>query len=382
MTMSARWVFPVVTSCGFGNNFFALVRAHLIAESCALEYQTPLWPACTHVRTAPQLGYGLYFPPARHARWRWWFTRWHVAVKKRLGLALWPLLELTKEVSLKAKEFGIVDVGEAFYRYLAARGLDHPERSLTVLVPPGNLSEYAEIRRGRSWLNDLLLQHARTRSLVEKIDAQTRGNFRVALQVRMGDFVERGNVTCDGVPTEPGKIVPGERNVRLPLDWYIRIGLQLRDAGPVSFVLVTDGQIHELKPLIDVLQPIHIIGEPYQDLAGALILARSDLVVCSNSTYCRLAVFLNDRPYIWPADTLYSDSSGDYGYLWRDGGRAVSAEDRDTEDEGVVRRCFALPISFRKLPAGLLRYVRGGGRIPIESGNDLIFREPVLKLRC
>ena len=132
----------------------------------------------------------------------------------------------------------------------------------------------------------------------------------------MKDFVERGQVTVDGVATTNGVVQPGERNVRLPLDWYIRIGLQLREAVDCQFVLLSDGSIDELKPLLNALKPIHLIGEAYQDMADALIMARSDLVICSNSTYCRLALFLNDRPYVWCADTLVRDDSARFGFLW------------------------------------------------------------------
>jgi hypothetical protein len=171
----------------------------------------------------------------------------------------------------------------------------------------------------------------------------------------------------------------GERNVRLPLEWYLRICEQLREVIDCVFVLVSDGTREELAPILNRLAVIHFLGEPYQDLAGALVLAQSDLVICSNSTYCRLAVFLNDKPYIWPADTLYSDTSDRYGYLWRDRGREVTAEDSDMEREEIVRRCFALPLNFTKLPPGLLRYAASKGRAPIECHNDLIYREPVWK---
>lgn len=92
-------------------------------------------------------------------------------------------------------------------------------------------------------------------------------------------------------------------------------------------------------------------------------------------------MFLNDKPYVWPADTLYADDSGDYGYLWRDRGRGVTSEDRAKEGAEIVRRCFALPLGFTRLPAGLLRYAASRGRATIECHNDLIYREPVWKVR-
>lgn len=281
-TVRGRWVIPMVSAMGFGNNIFALTRAHLIAETCGMRFVWPKWPYCPHVRPRTRRGYGLYFPQTSGDRWRWFTTRLNALVAKRIPAWPWPVVVYSRQAYQEALRAGIEDEGDACRRLLQARGLDHPRKRVAVLVEPGDLSEYRGIRKGREWLARVMAAYPRTQCLLDRVTAATAGKFRVGIQIRMGDFVERGRVTVDGVPTRPGIVEQGERNVRLPLEWYLRIGEQLRRAVDCVFVLVSDGTPEELAPLLNRLKVVHFLGEPYQDLAGALVLARSDLVICSN----------------------------------------------------------------------------------------------------
>jgi hypothetical protein len=219
------------------------------------------------------------------------------------------------------------------------------------------------------------MSHADTRKLLMEVEQLTVGRLRIAVNIRMGDFVERGGVTVDGIPTVTGEITEGERNVRLPLDWYTRICSLIREACNCEFILVSDGTRQELQPFLDEISPVNILGVPFQDLVGALLMSRADLTICSNSTYSRFSVFLNDKPYIWCANTLIKDPSGRYGYLWSDGGNPVPASDSSEHD--TIRRCFALGINFSVLPKGLKRYLDSNGELGIEAPADLLYRDPV-----
>jgi len=381
--MAFRAVVPVVHSQGFGNLFNALIRAHLISDSCGLRFYWPRWPIRQRVPWDSGVGlgryrtFGGYFPDRLRDRVVSDLSNWHLRLQRRLHRTLvWPVVEFSRDVAPKGRSHWIEDDGEACRSYLERQGLLDSRRSVTVLVGSGDLSRYRGIRRGRKWLVELMIAHRETRELIDGVEREVGRGFRVGLLVRMGDYVERGETTVDGVRTEPSVIVPGERNVRLPIEWFIRIGEELRRDGPCRFVLVSDGTEEELKPILEAFSPSHVLGKPFQDLAGAVILSRCDLVISSNSTYSRLAVFLSEgRPYIWPAETLYPDDCGRFGYLWNDKGRRPRAD--DWGEGTAVRRCFALSVNFRSLPDGLLRYKASDGMIPVEIVNDLLYREPV-----
>ena len=102
--------------------------------------------------------------------------------------------------------------------------------------------------------------------------------------------------------------------MRLPLEWYTRICRLIRQVCDCNFVLLSDGTGRELSAFLDEFKPVNSLNEPYSDLLDLLLLSKADLALCSNSTYARIGCFLNDRPYIWPADTLVKDPSGRYGY--------------------------------------------------------------------
>lgn len=357
-----RLVFPTVTSCGFGNNVITLAKAHLIAESCQMTYQAPVWPWCEHVKPEVPNGYGYYFPssPADKRRLKWIGLQYRM--QRKLPIKLWPTLEFDRNVYAR---IGIEDVGECCRAWLKEMGLDDPSRSL-VLTTSGMWGQYGGIKRARGWMNDLLLSHEDTRRRLEEIKQRSAGRLRVAVQIRMGDFVPR---------EQAGAIVGGERVVRLPMEWYARLCRLIRQACDCDFLLVTDGQREELEDFLHEFEPIHLLGQNYNDLLGVLLMSHADLVVCSNSTYSRLGVFLNDRPYIWCADTLVPEETGRWGYLWKEDVKPVVA--KGTPDLDAVRRCFALPCDFGELPGGLRRYLASGGTAAIEVGDDLLYHDPV-----
>ena len=117
---------------------------------------------------------------------------------------------------------------------------------------------------------------------------------------------------------------------------------------------------------------------------GLFIMIHSDLVVCSNSTYSRLGCFLNDKPYIWIADTLVKERLGLYGHLWPDGEGPMPAwfkpavkSAKERTDLDAIRRCFAINYDFSALPAGLKCYLASNGTLPIEINDDLFYGESV-----
>jgi hypothetical protein len=363
-----RIAYPTVTNMGLGNNLITVAKAYLIADSCQMTYQPPSWPPNEHVTPPTKDGYGYYFPTTLTDRMRLEVFRQLRRVQQKLKVPVGPPVVLFGRADYD--RLGVVDVGEACAAYLEGRGL-HDSAKSAVVTTSGMWGGYAGIRRARTWLRALLMSHAETRRRFEEIQARTAGRLRVAVNIKMGSYVPMG-----------ARIMEGERCVRLPLEWFTKVSRLIREISDCEFILVTDGTREELAPFLDELRPVHCVGESYTDLLGLLLLIHSDLVVCSNSTYSRLGCFLNDRPYVWIADTLVKDPSGRYGYLWKDNGTPMpkgcskpvpQREDRPAE----VRRCFALRSECSTIPAGLARYVASGATLPIEIEDDVLYGDAV-----
>ncbi len=355
-----RFVYPSVTDCGLGNNLITVAKAYSIAETCKMSYQAPVWPPNQHIKPPTKSGYGYYFPTTLADRARVTIFSYQLRLQNKLSTRLWPPVLYFRRQDYGAT--GVTDVGEACLRHLQTLGLDEFDKSL-VVTTSGMWGGYVGIKRVRDWLSQLLLSHRATATRLEEFEKKLgEGKLRVAIQIRMGDFKPRD-------ASDP--IVPGERVVRLPLDWYVRICRLIRETCDCEFVLVTDGKREALSEFIEEFQPANIIGEPYQDLLGLLLLSRSDLVICSNSTYSRLGCFLNDKPYIWPADTLIKTSTGRYGYLFNN--PLNESPNGHCPGADGVRRCFALSADFKGLPVGLKRYLESCGSVPIEIADDLLY---------
>ncbi len=358
-----RLAYPSITDCGLGNNLITVAKAYSIAERCKLQYQPPVWPPNQHIKPATRNGYGYYFPTTLADQARVTFFSYQLRLQNKLSTRLWPPVIYFRRQDYGAT--GVTDVGEACLKHLRTLGLDESDRSL-VVTTSGMWGGYAGIKQARDWLLQLLLSHSATFTRLEEFEERlAKPKLRVAVQIRMGDFRPRDS-------SDP--IVPGERVVRLPLEWYARVCRLIRETCDCEFVLVTDGTRDELSDFMEEFRPANIIGEPYQDLLGLLLLSRSDLVICSNSTYSRLGCFLNDKPYIWPADTLIKSSTGQYGYLFNN--PLNEQPNGHRPDADGVRRCFAMSVEFRDLPPGLRRYLESRGSAPIEIADDLLYYQP------
>jgi hypothetical protein len=364
-----RFVYPTVTTNGFGNNVITLAKAFLISQSCRMTYLPPLWPPTVHVPGSKN-GYGYYFPSTLTDRGRLRAFESLFRVSRKLGVRLWPPMVLFDRTDYEQTQ--VEDAGDACLAYLKTLGLEDATRPV-VVTTGGMWGGYGAIRRARSWIEQLLLSHPQTRKCLANIEESLGTRLRIGVHLRMGDFLSPSAAQADR---------QGERVVRLPLNWVSRVCREIRKICNCEILLVTDGTREELLPFLEEFDPIHLIGQPFSALLGLLLLSRSHLVVCSNSTYSRVACFLNDRPYIWFADTLVRDSSGRHGYLWKANGTPLpawfkpTAKSNDTSPD-AVRRCFGLGNEFHTMPKGLKRYLESNGTLAIESPNDLLYGQPV-----
>ena len=331
-----RFVYPIVTSMGFGNNLITLAKAYLIAESCGMRYHAPVWPPSAHMPGSKN-GYGSYFPSTISDRMRAKYFSYQYRIQRKLSTRLWPPIVFFHRKDYE--KIGVPDVGKACLEHLERLGLAGPSHGLVVMTN-GMWGGYLAIKRARVWMEALLLSHANTRRRLAEIENSMGNRLRIGVHIRMGDFLPADAATQNR---------QGERNLRLPLAWIFRICRQIRKTCDCDIILVTDGTREELLPFLNEFSPIDTIGEPDAALLDLLLLSRSDLVICSNSTYSRIACFLNDRPYVWFADTLIRDPTGKFGYLWKDDGTPMPA---------WARRHPSIAHLMPKPRADALRWVR------------------------
>ena len=114
-----------------------------------------------------------------------------------------------------------------------------------------------------------------------------RGKF-IAVHVRMGEFAQVSDTKL---------ITGGMDNVRIPLFWYVNLVKKLRACYPqMPIFIFSDGKEHELMPLLELGATPYRSGSDMTDL---LAMSAASILVGSNSTYSRWAVFLGDMPSIW-----------------------------------------------------------------------------------
>ena len=111
----------------------------------------------------------------------------------------------------------------------------------------------------------------------------------IGVHVRMGDF--RAASTAGPVP--------GETNRRIPIEWYVRIVVRLRELlGRETGVSVfSDGSDDELAPLLRLERCGRVMAG--NALSDMLALARCDVLVPSASTFSQWASFLGRMPVVW-----------------------------------------------------------------------------------
>jgi len=352
------FVMPLVNSHGLGDNLLSISKAILIAKTLGYRYIPPFWPKSPHVPNCKN-GYGYYFPVHRT-------IDHYICLAASRNLVFQNLLPVFQFTGREYWKTGMEDIGFASQIVMGTKKL---KNNLLITVD-GTWGKYFAIRRARLMLKSLLLSHEPSKQEYQKIMTQTNGTFKVAVHIRLGDFQKRG------IQEE---IQPGERFKRLPISWYCNLCDSIQKTVDCTFFLITNGESDEVDEFVTRFLPRNNYRLIRRDLVDLLLLSSADLVICSNSQFSRVGVFLNDSPYIWPADTLYKKHSGKFGYLYRS--KRDPIKDGNTKvDRSLVRRCFAIRNNFESLPKGLTNYLSSKGTANIEINNDLLYKSPVAVL--
>jgi hypothetical protein len=202
---------------------------------------------------------------------------------------------------------GEKDFGSAIRVYADRNNLKN-KRSYALLTE-GLWGNWYSIRQAKHFvLSELYRSRSLTPNLYQ-MDCQVADKqLVVGIHIRMGDFL----------PVANPDTYQGLWNTRVPLQWYLKVCRQLKQAlaGSVSFMLLTDGTESELRDFIDEFSPITNFGQPNSVVSDLLALASADALVCSISSYSMWGAFLSGTPYFWYLPNLY-DSDG-YLTLWQE----------------------------------------------------------------
>ena len=322
---------------GLGNELHGWAKAYLAAEVLGAKALPPAWGRNSR-------GYWQYFN-SRRLDW----------LHQSLLMALLPTYVFDEEQYLA---MGVRDFGDAVKVYADRHNLlTQPAFVFSTGGMWGGLSilspAFPFVRNvlysARGTVHNLSNLHRRTPS----------GAIIIAIHVRLGEFARR-------VP-DPGKPAWSQWNWALPLDWYVEVcrSVKYQLDVPHTFVLFTDGSPEELEPLIREIAPITLFDQRINVCSDLLAMASADLLICSRSSFSMWAAALSNRPYIWPAETLYS--SVDRLAIWDHGEPTVGEETPGRQQPRGI------PIgSAGEVPPDVIRYLESIYSRKASS-TDLVF---------
>jgi hypothetical protein len=201
---------------------------------------------------------------------------------------------------------GILDYGEAIGAWAKHNGL-FDRRHFLVSVG-GMYGGYHAISTARSFLWSQLLNSRNALSNIFKVHSKLdRRNLFVSIHMRLsGDFSA----------AEGTRDVRSTFNLQIPIAWYRGICEDLRGRfkGRIEFCFFTDKETPEYLELVSEYNPEQIRCRELSECSDLLLMAASDLRICSVSSYSMAACFLSAGPYVWYEPQLHMED-GMYS-LW------------------------------------------------------------------
>jgi hypothetical protein len=244
------------------------------------------------------------------------------------------------------------------------------ERAAWVWTTQGMWGGYRHVIEARELLRSTLyLSHFAASNLAKIHSRLDPKRITVGMHVRLGDFQSAIH------PNE----YRGRFNVTLPLQWYINIAQSLCTQldKKVQFLVVSDGTIEQLAPLLEVCDAVTTLDISDSDVSDMLALAGADLLVCSVSTYSGWSAFLSDSPYLWFEPNLQKFDG--YYSIWGHEERQLQpgSYTRKSMDEIEASRIQypirGLPISIDGIiPPGLVETLINK-QIQKQSACDLLY---------
>jgi len=240
------------------------------------------------------------------------------------------------------------------------------DRSWYVLQTEGTWGGFVAVRGARDWVRNLLASQRNAQSNLYRVAHQIpKDRAVVGLHVRTKG--SPGDSKADFLTPAASTEFRGVFNVALPLDWYISVVDSIsRELGDrVHFLVSSNGAPADLAPLTTRSNVTSTFGLPLNACSDLIALARTDLVVCSISSYSMWAAFLSDAPYIWFRDQLTERVDG--STIWPDGSSTVvhpstAAEPSVPETSASTLRNLPIPRGIAvgmdgEVPSSLLEHL-------------------------
>lgn len=326
---------------GLGNELVPWAKAALVSQELGVRLARPSW--ALHPEKYPEA---------------WGWRRPSLAVEYVAG-GLMPSLVISEEMY---RATGLVDYGSAVRAIVEERSYG-TRRSPVRIVSEGMWGGYQAIEGAKPFLWMQLLSAKGVPGALAQHQRRVGDRVSAVIHMRGGDFV-----------AEPPSA--GQFNKRLPLEWYLGVGEQIRKSlgADVDIAIVTDSPkssdvaklVSATGAVIECAPWVH--SAPMADLA---ILASADLSVCSVSSFSMAAAFLSDdAPYIWYKPQLNRQEGG--LNIWGHEGTHPTAQSL-VENRGEQALPRGLPMDVGdSLPESLREHLtmRAGMRY---RGSDLLY---------
>lgn len=270
-------------------------------------------------------------------------------------------------------EFGGGTLSESIRHFAEKHRLG--ERSRWVLATEGMWGGYRHIIEARDFIFSRLYLSNRTASNLAVIRSRLNpARLTIGMHVRLGDFR----------PTTEVQTYQGQFNVSLPIEWYVNVARSIveRLGDKVQFLVVSDGTPQQLAPLLDSCNAITTLDIPDSDISDMLALAKTDLLVCSVSSYSAWAAFLSDSPYLWFEPNL--QKIGGFYSIWGHepgqldtSGYTRKAMDYESDPATRILHARGVPVGLSgALPESLFERVAERG-LSMRPEFDLIYHGAV-----
>lgn len=282
---SLQTVMPLIDGrgAGLGNEMIVWAKAFVAGQMLNARVLHPAWGLNNR-------GYSWYFGTSR--------TDWLKHLALRTALPFFRFDDSQRD------HYG-GELEPALLAFAAANRL--PRRGPFVLGVHGMGGGFAQLTPARDFLRAQLLGTRGTLANLFELDRRVGSDrLRIGFHVRRGDF----GALC------AQESFRGRFNVQIPLEWYAQIAANLSGhlGDQATFIVVSDAEDEELRPLTRVV-PCHLTSnQRRRDVSDLLALASCDFLVCSISSYSLWAAFLSEARYGWYAPNL--TLHGEFGSIW------------------------------------------------------------------
>jgi hypothetical protein len=187
---------------------------------------------------------------------------------------------------------GETDFGDAIKLWAKQHGL--LQRKSFAITVDGLYGGYAAIWNARAMITSKLLSSKDTIKNIYEISSKLdRSKLFVTIHVR-STVGGHQILATDESPR-------GRFNICLPADWYMEVCETLRNhfGDRIQFHIFTDRGGPEFEEMVRRFNPNQTRQGGLTECSDLMLMAQSDLRVCSVSSYSLIASFLSDGPYLW-----------------------------------------------------------------------------------